>query len=340
MKLIPKYCFLLFLMGASFLSKSQDIHFSQYSMQPLSVNVGLAGDYKGDMRFAVINRRQWGQLGVPINTYGASMEKRFRFLADFLIFGAQFIHDKADAQGLITNKAYFSTTYQLVINQSVFHFAGQLGYVNTTIDPDQTFPSQFNSSTGTFDSGLNNGETILGDGKGYLDVNVGLLWSTTWQNRIRFRTGLSLAHVNFPNEAFSATKSRIPIKVLLHHMTEFRVNGDWAVIPSGQLMYTKRAKQFIASTQLRRHLNPQVAISGGLGYRGYLVQSDALIALLGIRYENFDFGFSYDWNVSQLSEAGNPKSSLEVGVVVRTPPRKYKPVTHRKNKPCPVYVGY
>lgn len=327
----------LFLLVSSL--SAQDLHFSQFYMQPLYANAGLGGDYEGDIRLAVINRRQWGQLGVPINSSGASLEKKVRVVNDFLIIGGQFINDRVSTTGLVTNKAYFSSTYQRAISRHILHFGAQIGYVTTKIDPDHTFPSQFNSATGSFDSGMSNGES-LGDNRDYMDINVGFLWNTLYMERFRFKTGVSVAHINVPNESYSISEvSRLPMRFLVHHSIEARVNNDWSVIPQAQLAYTGRAKQLLSILRLKRHISQNISMYGGVGYRGYAIQNDAILTIFGLTYHYLDVGISYDWNVSQLSSNSNLKTSLEFSVILRTPPRKYKPVLHRRNKPCPVYVS-
>lgn len=320
-------------------SLAQDIHFTQFYMHPLTVNPALAGDYSGGMRASFINRRQWGQLGIPIETIGASVEHKVWLNGDYLILGGLFLNDKANQIGFITNKGYLSTTYQKTISRHVLNVGVQAGFSATGLDPNQTFPSQFNGTTGTFDFGLDNNEPTNGYNRGYLDVNIGIFWKTIYRERFRFKTGASVAHINRPNESFSSAKSIVPFRYLIHHSTEIILNRNWSVSSQSQAMYTGQAKEFITSINGKRDLTEAISLSAGLGYRGYVVSSDAVIAILGIQYHYIDIGLSYDWNVSELSNNSNQKTSIELSFAVRTPaPKKRKPVLFKKNKPCPIYV--
>ncbi|MFY0598981.1 MAG: PorP/SprF family type IX secretion system membrane protein [Cyclobacteriaceae bacterium] len=328
---------LILLLGSKYLL-AQDIHFSQFNMQPLMINPALAGDYEGSLRLSVINRRQWGQLGVPIQTTGASVESKIWLNGDFLTLGLQFINDKTTQTGYITNKGYFTAAYQKTIQRHVLHAGLQIGYADTRLNPDQTFPSQFDASTGGFDSSLGNGESNIDFGNGLLDINAGFFWSTVYNELYRFRTGLSLAHVNFPDEAQSTNVSRTGIRYLLQHSTEARLSRKWSGISLSQLMYTEGAKEFITYLKGKRHFEDHLTISAGVGYRGYVLENDAVIFVLESEYHFMKLGVSYDWNVSSLSNE-TQKTSVEFSLSIRTPaPKKRKPVLYKKKMPCPVFI--
>ncbi|WP_462248844.1 PorP/SprF family type IX secretion system membrane protein [Ekhidna sp.] len=318
---------------------AQDIHFTQFYMQPLTVNPALGGDYIGGLRASFINRRQWGQLGVPVETLAAGLEQKLWLNGDYLVLGGLFISDKASQVGYVTTRGYFSSTYIKNISKHSIGMGIQVGFSRNSLDPNQTFPSQFNGSTGTFDSGLDNNEPLGALDRNYLDINVGVFWKTIYKDRYRFKTGFSVSHVNMPNEAFTDNVERIPMRFLLHHSTEIIVNPNWSFISQTQLMYTGRAKEFITNAIAKRKFSEVISVLGGIGYRGYVINSDAAILLLGMSYHYFDIGVSYDWNVSDLSRDSSQKTTVEITLGVRTPPGKKKPILYKKNKPCPIYVN-
>ncbi|MEM9339390.1 MAG: PorP/SprF family type IX secretion system membrane protein [Bacteroidota bacterium] len=321
-------------------ARGQDIHFTQFYQQPLLVNPALGGDYSGGLRASFINRRQWGQLGVPIETLAASVEQKIWLNGDYLILGGLFSNDKASQIGYVTTKGYFSSTYLKNLSRHAFGMGIQAGFSRTALDPNQTFPSQFNSTNGTFDNTLNNNEPFDFLNRSYLGINIGFFWKTIYKDRFRFKTGVSISHINMPNEAFSGGIERIPMRYLAHHSTEIILDAAWSFISQSQAMYTGQAKEFITHALVKRKFSDIVSVKGGLGYRGYLVNSDAAILLLGVSYHYMDIGVSYDWNVSDLSRDTSQKTSVEISLSVRTPPGKKRPVLYRKGKPCPIYVDY
>ena len=87
----------------------------------------------------------------------------------------------------------------------------------------------------------------------------------------------------------------------------------------------------------KKPINEKVALSGGLGYRGYLENSDAVIGLLGIDFSSFEVGLSYDWNISSLSDVGQ-KTTVEISIVAKTPKSRNRKLQYKKTKICPVDV--
>jgi hypothetical protein len=66
-------------------------------------------------------------------------------------------------------------------------------------------------------------------------------------------------------------------------------------------------------------------IVGGLWYRN----ADAFIALVGLQFQNFRFGYSYDVTVSKLAanSAGSHEVSASVLFDCRPPRKKFTPVS-------------
>ncbi|MEM9894726.1 MAG: PorP/SprF family type IX secretion system membrane protein [Bacteroidota bacterium] len=320
-------------------SNGQDIHFTQFYMHPLTINPALAGDYKGGLRASFINRRQWGQLGRPLETFGASLEQKIWLNGDYLILGGLFLNDRSVQIGYVNTKAYFSTAYEKNVSRHSISLGVQVGMSSTDLDPEQTFPAQFNATTGSFDPGLSNDENVLIFNGSYLDINVGIFWRTIYRDRMRFKTGISASHINRPNEAFSDFTARVPIRYLAHHSTEVILNQEWSVISQTQVMYANQAKEFITILSGKKKITEFFSLTAGIGYRGYVVNNDAMLAVLSTSYHFMDFGISYDWNISELSNDASQKTSVEFTLAVRTPPpRKLKPILFKKNRPCPVFV--
>lgn len=329
---------LMIIMVASCALRAQDPHFSQFYSAPLLLNPGLTGHHEGPFRLAIVNRRQWDQLGKPIQTIGASVESKIWLNGDYLGVGALFINDKAGQVGYVTNSLLLTSAYQKHMGLHVLSAGFQLGIYETGLDPSQTFPSQFNSATGSFDLGSNN-ESSLDFNRRQLDVNLGLMWQVVINNRLLMKTGFSVSHLNRPNEALTDEKVLVPLRYAIHHQSHYRISASWSFISESQIMYTSRAKQFIAVFNMKRHFSEDIAFYGGLGYRGYGISNDGAILVTGLNYGLMDFGVSYDWNVSTLSRESTQKTSLEFTLIVNTPPpRRKRAVIFKKNKPCPVYV--
>lgn len=316
----------------------QDPHFSQFYASPLLLNPALAGDHKGPVRAAFVNRRQWDQLGKPIQTTGASVDSKIWLNGDYIGIGALFINDKAGQVGYVTNSFFLSSSYLKQLGTNTLSAGIQLGMFDTGIDPSQTFPSQFNAATGTFDLGAHN-ETSLDFHRRQMDINLGIMWHSVINGRYQMKTGFSVSHLNRPNEALSDQLVVTPLRYAIHHRSYYRMNESWSLISESQLMFTANAKQFGTVFQVKRHFNKEVALFAGLGYRGYGISNDGAIIVTGLSYGLLDLGVSYDWNVSALSRESTQKTSLEFTLIVNTPkPRRKRTVIYKKNKPCPVFI--
>ncbi|MDW3195327.1 MAG: PorP/SprF family type IX secretion system membrane protein [Cytophagales bacterium] len=316
----------------------QDPHFSQFYASPLLLNPALAGDHKGPVRAALVNRRQWNQLGKPIQTTGASVDSKIWLNGDYIGIGALFINDKAGQVGYVTNSLFISSSYLKQIGTNTLSAGIQLGMSDTGIDPSQTFPSQFNSATGVFDLGSNN-ETSLDFNRKQLDINLGVMWHSVIGGRYQMKTGFSVAHLNRPNEALSDQRVVTPLRFAIHHRSHYLLDASWSLISESQVMYTATAKQFGTVFHVKRQFNEEVAMFAGLGYRGYGISNEGAIIVTGLTYGLFDLGVSYDWNISPLSRESTQKTSLEFTVIINTPePRRKRTVIYKKNKPCPVFV--
>ena len=317
---------------------SQDIHFSQFYAQPLSLNPALTGDFVGDMRLSTIQRRQWRQLGLPLVTNGVSFEKKVRVYPDFICFGLQFINDKISAANLATNKVHLSIAYLKKSGRNTWHFGTQIGYVSRTINySGQSFPSQYDSNSGNFDSSLSSGENDLNTGKGYLDFNLGVMWVKNFSKNYQFKLGGSMSHINAPNDGFSGQESKLPIRYSIHHTSYYIVNPNWALIPEIQLMQMGGATNFVSVLKIRKVINKVSAMYVGPGIRGVVAQNDAAIAVMGFELGNMEFGFSYDLNISTLSKQTTGKSTIEFSAVLRTPAKRYKThIPSKKKLLCPI----
>jgi hypothetical protein len=58
--------------------KCQDVHFSQFSQNPMMLNQAYTGMYEGNYRFNLNYRSQWATIGNGYETYAAS--------TDYIIF--------------------------------------------------------------------------------------------------------------------------------------------------------------------------------------------------------------------------------------------------------------
>ena len=79
------------------------------------------------------------------------------------------------------------------------------------------------------------------------------------------------------------------------------------------------ATDFIFATNASKKINKDVGVMLGAGYRGSEANSDAFLAIVGMNYKRIDFGFSVDFNMSQLSSQSKSKTAYEISLIYTTP---------------------
>jgi len=156
-----KLIFIFILLGSSFLSFAQDLHFSQWFNSPLTTNPANTGFIPdADYRIGANYRSQWVDvLNAPYKTmsiWGDAQVFRDRIENGWLGVGGVILRDVAGSGNLTSTKMYGSIAYHQQIGLGSLVTAGfNVGWSNKRVDPTQLkFPDQFNKATGFFDAGV------------------------------------------------------------------------------------------------------------------------------------------------------------------------------------------
>ena len=296
---------------------SQDIHFSQFNASPLDLNPAYTGNYDGDWRIFYNFRTQWSSVADPYKTTSVGFDKPFYILNQKFGGGLYFVNDNSGINKLTVNKIYLSAAYHLVGPESSLHFGLQAGYVMNSFAKDKlTFPDQFNTQTGLFDTSLPNNEN-LDENVNYFDMNVGCLWKKKF-SFFEPELGISLFHVTFPNASYLSGNNKIPIQQCFHGNVKFDLSDKLYLTPKFMYMGEKIATDLIYGTDIGYNLpkNAYKAKSAyaGLYLRNGLTNMDACV-LVGVNLKALDLGVSYDINVSQLTPATSYRGAFEFSLI-------------------------
>lgn len=299
---------------------AQDIHLSQYYTSNTSLNPAFTGFYDGDLRFTGNYRSQWGQVNVPINTNMFSVEKRIRQYAHEFGIGLLLVNDRVSQFALNTNKAMLSLAYQKEIGGFLVRVGGQGGYVMKSSDlSGQTFPGQWNYTTGQFDESVNSGESLTSYNYSYIDINGGFSVSKKIKNKL-LTAGYALFHINRPKEDILVSGSYIPFRHVFTAQADMKSSNQlYTFTPRLLYMHASGATDMVTGINVKRKLTDDLSALVGASFRSNIAQSDALIAILGASYKRVDFAVSMDFNVSKLSQDGPYKSTYEFSIIYTTP---------------------
>lgn len=256
-----------------------------------------------------------------------SAEKKLSRDKDEFALGLLVINDQVTSLQLSTNKALASGSYQLYYNKFYFRFGLQAGIVQRSFSAgSQTYPIQWNYASGNFDQTLPNAEGDLKNSNLYPVANAGLA-ATRLFNLSKITIGYSLSNFNKPNDNFAGVKNQLPYK------HTFSLSGNLYLAPKSsllpQILYqnANKATNMVLGILYSHRLKENVSFHIGPGYRGSPENSDAAIAFLGLKVNRIDVGFSFDQNISKLSQDGRSKSAWEISLSYTTPARRIQKVT-------------
>ena len=275
----------------------QDPGFSQFYANPLYLNPAFTGTT--ELPRTVINyRNQWPQKGATYTTYSLSYDQISKKLNTG--FGIQIYHDKELNNVLNTTSAAFSYSYHIKFDhESFMTFGLQAGMVLKQFNTSSLiFPSEINQL-----SGVISGTSLLAysdEKKIYPDFSVG----TVGQHKDIF-WGASVHHLTQPDETIieGDQKGKLPMKITIHGGARSRrlhhglLSREFTLSPN--IIYQQQGsfKQLNLGVYMI-----EKSFQFGVWYRNNIdIRPDAIIALAGFAKERFQFGYSFDFSLSKLS---------------------------------------
>ena len=298
----------------------QDIHFSQFYNSPLSVTPAFTGCFTGDWRLSNNYRTQWSSIGIPYNTISVGYDRKFKLSYQDFGGGIYIVNDNSGYANLTVNKIYLSGVYHKLIGKNEIHLGIQPGYVLSNFGKDGlTFPDQYDPWIGEFNDQLPSGENNLNDKLSYFDINIGGAWNGEI-GKLKPVAAISVFHINNPKQSFMGENNHLPLRMVLYGSGIYPLNGKWNLLPHLLYMLHKNANEFLLGSNAEMKFKDNSlkinSIYGGLLYRdGFNLKMDAVIGIVGLKFNNFDIGFSYDFNISHLKVATNTKGALEFSLI-------------------------
>ncbi|MBA3680454.1 MAG: PorP/SprF family type IX secretion system membrane protein [Bacteroidetes bacterium] len=320
--------FLAFLM-VNQLSKAQDIHFSQYTETPSSINPALAGVHY-NTRVIANFRTQWGSVATSYQTIGLSFEqtiKAQKLKGSYFAIALNIYRDAAGDAKLNTLNPNLGISAVQKINKQIKISEGiQGGLFYRTIDVNGLrWDKQYNGYE--YNSSLSNGEPStprsaitsydIGGGVNFNYAQSEKFFSSKDGNK--FDLGASIYHFAVPaKNSFIITDEKLYARICLYTNGDFNIpNSKNAIMPSLLYMRQGPSSQFILGALFKFILVDQsvytanrkpCAISIGSQYR----YRDAIIPQVLVQYDKYAFGASYDINISALTPASKRNGGLEI----------------------------
>ena len=287
-----------FIMNSAY---SQDPSFSQFYANPVYLNPAMAGSSDCG-RLSLNYNNQWPGITNSFVTYSVSYDQFVDKLSGGL--GIIMNFDVAGDGILKTSTISGTYSYKLQVNENLFlNAALQGGYYNKQLDWDKlVFGSEVDPSDPNFGS-----SEVVPDNLsfGFADFATGILLAIN----DNIFAGFAAHHLTQPNISFYKNEdSKLEIKYTAHagarlHLSQSnykRSKDDFKQTSvSPNILYQKQGDFQQLNVGVYFNLYPFVF---GTWYRHAFENPNSITALVGLRYNKFNFGYSYDYAVSQINK--------------------------------------
>ncbi len=307
-------------------SSAQDIHFSQYSQSPLTLNPALTGltpcTYRGVLNY----RNQWASAVGPASyqTFAGSFDAGlWRDKMNGNIFGVgAMVYNDVSGDGSLTNLTMmgsFAYHQKLGDENHYLSVGGQIGFVQKRVDYNKLiFESQIGANG--IDPTLPSGE-YGDDNFSYLDVNAGVNWRSRFSDNFAMQAGGAYFHLTEPTETFyNYNVNKLNAHYVGYGSFKIGMGKNSVIIPSFLYMEQTEGSNVQMNSGIDVGLQLEKGVSMvyiGTHYRTVdnIDVADALIVNLGLDYNNINFGLSYDINVSGLSTVTDYRGGIELSFI-------------------------
>ena len=298
-------------------AKAQDAGiFSQFFAAPMQLNPALTGGtYAPRIFLNYLN--QWPSLSNAFVTYAVSYDQLVPSMNS--AFGISILSDVAGDGIYNTTSVNGAYAYMFKTSNDIFVKGGlEVGFTQLKLNWNQLiFLDQLNPLTGSVDGAGNINPTSeitpFALNKTYADFSAGMLVYNEM-----FYGGMSVKHLNGPDESFLNDFSATPVPV------------RWTVHGGAQINLRKNHKKYLEGTFISpnimyvrqgafEQLNAGAYASynkvfGGAWYRYSFGNPDAVIGMIGMKHNIFKLGYSYDYTVSALSAQSNGAHEISIAI--------------------------
>jgi type IX secretion system PorP/SprF family membrane protein len=347
MKTTNSFLSILIVLCISFtgIVNAQDIHFSQFTQSPLTLNPALAGTTVW-IRAATTYRTQWRAVTVPYSTIGASFDikskrrwvkaknqtEKYRQSGDNGFgWGVNIYNDRAGDGHMSTLSANASLAYQIMLSQkSMLALGFQGGIMQRSINFSKLhWGTQYdpNSPNGYNTANYPVGDVAIAGGDNSFiipDLGAGLIYTHKKNERymrgndqMDYTLGASLFHILQPRYGFLLTE-KLYQRMVVHGQATIGIkNTSIAFVPAFLIQRQGPNQEIYAGTMVRYMLKEDSKYTGyvkgaSISAGGYYRSKDAFVAAALFEFSSYGIGVSYDFNLSGLSTVSSGRGGFEI----------------------------
>jgi type IX secretion system PorP/SprF family membrane protein len=288
-----------------------DPHFSQYYIQPMTMNPAFTGAFDGDYRISGIWRSQYGNTLV---TKGLSAEKTTNKNANL---GFNIINQSSNDGAYSFTNGYLTFAYTGVrFGKNADHYlvmAMQVGFISRKFDVNKMqFGSQWVSGVG-YDASGNSNETFMKPQVTSFDAGAGIAYYDATPNKTAsIFGGVSAYHITQPANPFLSDQEQSKLNIRYSVQAGVRINASdfLSIVPTVIYMKQGDAQERMGGVYFQAYAGENTDVMFGAYYR---IQ-DAITPFAGFYYKGLTLGLSYDVDASAKSAAGSKGNSLEISI--------------------------
>ncbi len=303
----------------SVLSQAQDINFSQFNELPMLRNPALAGSYQGDFRATAAFRQQWASVTTPYVTQALGLEMKFSATPEsdnYFSIGLQLTNDVAGDSKMGKTQLLPVLAFHKSLsedNDTYISLGFMGGAVQNRYDPSKL---QFNDQyvNGSFDPTNPTSQPLNSSNITYFDGGVGLVFSSSLNESLKYYIGGSLFHFNKPNVSFFKSANVIlDKKLMINAGISGRLGENNSMIIYTDYFSQGGVNQMQGGLMYKHDLvNDDEENTISLSAGSFIRWNDAVIPVIKLDYYYLGIGVSYDANISKLKVASHMRGGFEV----------------------------
>jgi type IX secretion system PorP/SprF family membrane protein len=317
------------------IAKGQDMHFTQFYSSPLYLNPAYTG---ADVcsRVSATYRNQWPGISKTYKSYLLSVD---HYVQRYNIgIGLLFGNDVAGTGNLRTTIINPLIAYEATLTKKLMLRVG--------VQPGISIRS-INFNNLVFGDQLARGGNVATiesptQSKTFFDIGAGALAYTK-----KYWLGVSFYHLNKPNETLrgESEESLMPLKYSAHGGYKYTINPDekeefQRKSVSAAFHYRGQAEfdQFDIGFYFTQYVFNigfwYRGIPGLKAYKPGYSNNDAVSIIIGVKTDRMNFGYSYDYTISKLTNMSHGAHEVSVAYQLCKLKKKKK---KRLLVPCPKF---
>ncbi|WP_299117445.1 PorP/SprF family type IX secretion system membrane protein [uncultured Winogradskyella sp.] len=316
------YTLIIFCLVITLKARAQDPIFTQSTFVQETINPAFSGfEDNGRTHLGILHRTQWPNLNLKINSQFFFWNKSFDY-GPSLGFGLGITALRQHESFTNYSQNQINVNYAHRVNLRggwIFRPAVDVGFGFKDFQfSNLTLGDQININAGTINPTTVDPLALNNDNVIFVDFSTGFVFEKEEINGVTYWFGVSIKHLNRPNISFvQGDNLALDIFYSLHGNYRFPFLNDYSIMMTANYMQQGEFNRLDIGSlfQVNQFLLGVTAATNPAknGEDSHLLTS--INGFIGLEYERFRFGLSYDFNTTQI---GRTNGVYELSVTYLT----------------------